>query len=113
MNLNDKVKDFTAVIMNTREYIELKQAHSSINKNPGLKKKVEEIKKKQQELLMQYKPGQNNLEPKILEINAELKNILVFPEANRYFAAGNNFNLMISKIYTNINEAIECDLKNM
>jgi len=109
MNLNDKVKDFTDAIKKTREYIELKQAQALINKNPGLKKKVEEIKKKQQEILMQYKPGQNKLESKILELNEEIKNISVVPEVNRYFAARINFNNMISKMYTIINEAIECD----
>lgn len=112
MNLNDKVKDFTDAVKKTSEYIELKQAHSLINKNPGLKEKVEEIKKKQQEILMQYKPGQKKLEPKILELNEEIRNILVIPEVNRYFAAGNNFKNMISKAYSTISEAIECGLKN-
>lgn len=112
MNLNDKIKDFTDAVKKTREYVELKQAHSLINKNPGLKKKVEEIKKKQQEILMQYRPGQKTLEPKILELNEEIKNILVVPEVNRYFAAGNNFNNMISKVYKTINQTIEYDLTN-
>lgn len=112
MNLNDKIKDFTDAVKKTREYIELKQAHSLINNNPALKKKVAEIKKKQQEILMQYKPGQQQLAPKISALNEEIKNILVVPEVNRYFAAGNNFNNMISKVYATINEAIECDLKN-
>ncbi len=111
MNINDKVKELAAAITKTTKYIELKQAHSLINKNPGLKKKVEEINNKQQELLLHYKPGQKELEPKILKLNEEIKSILVFPEVNRYFTAGNEFNSMISKIFKTINEAIESDLK--
>ncbi|MDT3698762.1 MAG: YlbF family regulator [Thermincola sp.] len=112
MNLNDKAKDFTDAIKKTREYIELKQAHSIINKNSGLKKKADEIKKKQHEILVNYKSGQKNQDPKILELSEELKRVMEIPELNRYFIAGNNFHNMMSKIYMLINEAIESDLKN-
>lgn len=111
MSLTDKMNGFMEAVKKTREYIELKQAQSLIHQNPMLKKKVDEVIKKQRELLVQNKLEQEKLNAKILEVNDEFKKIAMIPEVNRYFAAGNNFNNMMSKIFKTINDSIQSDLK--
>lgn len=111
MNLDVKAKEFTDAVKQTREYIELKQAQSLVNKNPVLKKTVEEIIKKQKELMVNHKSGQEELRAKILKVNEECNKISVIPEVGQYLAAIRNFNNMMSKLFKTINDSIEYDLK--
>lgn len=111
MSLINKAMDFAAAVRNTREFIEFRQSQSLIDKNPTLKKKMEEIKRKQQEILSINKPKQE-IESKILEVNEELKRLSEIPEINRYLLAGKNFSSMMSKILKTITDSIEYDLKH-
>lgn len=112
MNLTDKARELTEAVKKTREYIELKQAQSLLNKNPVLKKKVEEIIKKQQELMVNYKSGQEELKAKIMQLNEESSKIAQIPEVGNYLTAIRNFNNMMSNVFKTINNLIEYDLKN-
>jgi len=111
MSLINKAMDFVDAIRETREFNELRQSQSLIDKNPTLKKKMVEIKRKRQEILSINKPRQE-IEAKILEINEELNKLSEIPEINRYLLAGKNFNSMISKIFKTITDSIGHDLNN-
>lgn len=113
MNLTDKAKEFTNAVKQTVEYIELKQAHTLIEKNPSLKKKMDELVRRQQELMTNYRPGQQEINAKTLEVNEEFKRLSVIPEVKKYLTAGNNFNNMISKVFKTIHDSIERDLKTI
>jgi len=110
MNLITKAMDFADAIRQTREFMELKQAQNLIDRIPTLKKKVGEIKIKQQEILSIHKPGPE-FESKLFELNEEFKRLSEIPEINRFLAAGNNFNNMMSNVFRAINDSIESHLK--
>jgi cell fate (sporulation/competence/biofilm development) regulator YmcA (YheA/YmcA/DUF963 family) len=112
MSLTDKVIDLAGSIKKTREHVELKQAQSWINKNPELKKRVEDIRRKQQEVLS-TNSNSEEIKFKIHEINEEIKRLSTIPEVNSYLIAGNSFANMMSTIYKTIYDLIESDLKKI
>lgn len=109
MSLNELAAALANAVVKTREFLELKQAQASIEQKRDLKIKVDEYKKKQQEIVAASNRGNVN-GAKISALNEEFKNLSKIPEVNRYLTAMGNFSQMMAKTFKAINDSIESEL---
>lgn len=111
MGLNERIKDLIHDIKSTREFVELKQARTNIEKYKDLKKQVEELQKKQTELL---DPNKSSSEKEYLsnEVNRQFLSLSKIPEVDKLVKAGYNFNQMMTNIYLDINRTLDLELKS-
>ncbi len=107
MPLSVKAREFAEAVRKTREFMELKQALADIDGKPGLKKTVEEFKRKQMETFTMNQPGS-----KAAELTEEFKRLSGIAEVMRYMAAGKKFNDMMLGTFKMINDYIELELKS-
>ncbi|ACL77188.1 YlbF family regulator [Ruminiclostridium cellulolyticum] len=110
MNIGDKAKELTNAVMGTKEYIELKQAKSVIDKNKALRSKIEDFKKKE-DSLYKGKLSSNDAQKRAAELNKIFENLNNIPEVSRFVNAEKSFNDMLQKIYRQVNDTLEASLK--
>ncbi len=110
MNIGDKAKELSKAVMGTKEYIELKQAKSVIDKNKELRSKIEDFKKKK-EALYKGKLSTSEAQKRAAELNKIFENLNSIPEVNRFVNAEKSFNDMLQKVYRQVNDALEASLK--
>ncbi len=110
MNIGDKAKELTNAVMGTKEYTELKQAKSVIDKNKGLRSKIEDFKKKE-DALYKGKLSSSDAQKRATELNKIFDNLNSIPEVNRFVNAEKSFNDMLQKIYRQVSDTLEASLK--
>lgn len=110
MNIGDKAKELTNAVMGTKEYTELKQAKSVIDKNKELRSKIEDFKKKE-DALYKGKLSSSEAQKRATELNKIFENLNSIPEVNRFVNAEKSFNDMLQKVYRQVNDTLEASLK--
>jgi cell fate (sporulation/competence/biofilm development) regulator YlbF (YheA/YmcA/DUF963 family) len=107
MNVYDKCQALTAAIKSSREYIEFKDIKEIIQKEPGLKEKVDEFERIRYEEQLLAMQGEKQNDEKMQKLG-ELYEILVKePKVKDYFDKEVRFNLMVADINKMIGEAIK------
>ncbi len=110
MNIGDKAKELTNAVMGTKEYTELKQAKSVIDKNKDLRSKIEDFKKKE-DALYKGKLSSGEAQKRASELNKIFESLNSIPEVSRFINAEKSFNDMLQKVYRQVNSALEASLK--
>jgi cell fate (sporulation/competence/biofilm development) regulator YlbF (YheA/YmcA/DUF963 family) len=110
MGIYDSAWGFVNAIKSTREFSELIQAKSNIEKNPSLKNEVYEFNRKLGEIYSSNMSA-NMIETKVSELNKQFGSLSRILEVDRFLKASKAFNDMMAKVYKTVNEAIEADLK--
>lgn len=110
MSLNEKAKELAGLIMKTSEFNELKQSKNNVDKNNELKSKLEDFNKRQSSLINSKTPVKD-AEAKVAELNKMFESLSKVPEMSKLLRAEKSFNDLVSKVYKNINEAIQAGLK--
>ncbi len=110
MNIGDKAKELTNAVMGTKEYTELKQAKSVIDKNKELRSKIEDFKKKE-DALYKGKLSSSDAQKRATELNKIFENLNSIPEVNRFVKAEKSFNDMLQKVYRQVNDTLEASLR--
>lgn len=110
MGMKEKARDLMEEVRSTKEFAELKQAKSVIDKNKALKSQVEEFNK-QQMLLYSGKLSAKEAEAKVAELNKKFGDISKIPEVDRFLKASKQFNEVMSKVYKSMNDSIDAELK--
>ncbi|QUH18773.1 YlbF family regulator [Alkaliphilus sp. B6464] len=98
-------------VVNTREFMELKEARGNIDRYPQLKQEVEAFQKKQMEIMSRASSPQE-AEQMLMRLNDEFTNLAQYPEVNRMIKAGERFNEMMLSIYKEINEILASYLQH-
>ncbi|KAB3524859.1 YlbF family regulator [Alkaliphilus serpentinus] len=97
-------------IINTREFMELKDAQRNLNNYPKIKQEVEVFQKKQNEIMSKSSSPQE-AEQKLRSLTNEFRNLSQYPEVQKMIKAGERFNKMMQNIYKEINEGLASYLK--
>lgn len=92
-------------VVNTREFMELREARSNIDRYPQLKQEVEAFQKKQMDIMSRANSPQE-AEQMLMKLTNEFKNLSQYPEVNRLIKAGEKFNEMLLNIYKEINDTL-------
>ncbi|OPJ57006.1 YlbF family regulator [Alkalithermobacter paradoxus] len=106
MSIHQKAKELGDLIKKSKEFIELRESKSVIDKNKELKKKLEEFQKMQMEMYSQN-ISQKDMQRKAAQLNKTFESMYKIPEINRFLKASKEFNDMMSNIYKVINENID------
>ena len=110
MALQGTAKALVREIKNTKEFVELKKAKVDIEKYKDLKEEIERLQKKQMEIFSMNRPKRES-ERLAAELEQKFKNLSRNPQVSRLVRAGKNFNNMMSKIYKEINDQLDSELK--
>ena len=109
MDLRLATSQLIIAFENTREFHELREANTKIQKNSDYAKKLSDLKKTQN---MLYKKQLSELEEgRILqELNATLATLSNIPEFLRYFNAAEKFSMLIAQVIEDINKNVDSRL---
>lgn len=110
MDINEKTMELVSIIKSTGEFAELKQAKTIIERNRTLRNEVDQFNKQQMEVYS-GKLSAKEAEARIAELNKKFGNLSKIPEVDSFLKATGRFNEMLAKVYKNINESIEADLR--
>ena len=110
MGLDDNISRLVETIRASSEFSKLKQAKLMLSKNPGLKKDLEEFNAGHKQLLS-GRPVTKETESKIKQLNSKFESLSKVPEVEYYLKALNDFNKMLSNVYSRINEYLEKEFK--
>lgn len=110
MSINDKVKELTSEITGTKEYSELKQAKTVIDKSKDLRSKIGEFKKKE-ESLYKEKLSAGEAQKRAAELNRVFENLTAIPEVKRFVKAEKEFNDLMQRVFKTISDSLESTLK--
>lgn len=106
----DKARELAEVIKTTREFVELKQARSLIEKTANLKDIVVEFNKRQMELYSgRLSAGQ--AQEKSAQLGKMYENISKVPEIDRFLKALKQFNDMLSGIMKTVNDSLDTEIR--
>lgn len=110
MGLYDAARDFINNMKSTREYTELLDSKTNIERNLSLKNEVIEFNKRLGEIYSSNKSA-DVIELRIKELNKQFGSLSRLPEVDRFLKASKAFNDMMFKIYKTMNDSIEADLR--
>jgi len=111
VSFNQKAKELAEILKNTKEFSELKLAKSNIDLNKNLKIKIEDFKKKEQELFKLAKSGKDT-KARAEELNKIFYTLSKIPEVDQFIKAEKQFNdNVVVKAYKAINDSIDSALK--
>lgn len=110
MNINDRVRELTSAITATKEYSELKQAKTVIDKSKDLRGKIGDFKKKE-ESLYKEKLSASEAQKKASELNKVFEGLTAIPEIKRFVKAEKDFNDMMQRVFKAISDSLESTLK--
>ena len=112
MSFNVKIKEFVNILKNTKEFSELKQAKSNIDTNKSIKSKIEDFKKREQELIKMANSGKDT-KAKAEELNRIFDGLSKIPEVDKFLTAEKQFNdNVMLKAYKAISDSIDSELKS-
>ncbi|HEY9062266.1 MAG TPA: YlbF family regulator [Pseudobacteroides sp.] len=110
MGLNNHIWGLVEAIKASSEFSKLKQANDIISKNPVLKKELEDLNARQEQLLtsrLSAKEAESNLK----QLNSKIESLSNLPEVDSYFKAAHAFERMMYNIYKEISGYLEKELK--
>lgn len=110
MGFNDAARDFINSMKSTREYIELLQTKTNIERNLSIKNEVIEFNKRLGEIYSSNKSADIK-ELRLKELNKQFGSLSQLPEVDRFLKASKAFNDMMVKVYKTMNDSIEADLR--
>ncbi len=110
MNIDNAHSMLVDVIKSSPEFLKLKQTIAIINKNPALKKELQELDLNQKKLITN-KLSQKEAEEIMNQIDKKLSGMSKASEFDNYFNAVNSMNIMMDKINGNISRSIQESLK--
>ncbi len=110
MGLNEGTRDFIKVIKSTREFNELIQAKSYIEKNTSLKNEVSDFNKRLAKIYSSNN-SPSAVKAKVSELNRQFGSLSKIPEVDRFLKTSKVFNDMMVKVYKSMNESVEAELK--
>jgi len=101
MSVNNGIKVLANEIRSTKEYKELKEAKSNLDKYTDIKQEIQMLQKKQMELYKSSK-AEREIQKQTNEINKRFQKLANIPEVEKLTKSGENFNKMMNKIYQDI-----------
>ena len=111
MGMNDKAKELAAIILNTKEFGELKQARSIIYKNYELRGKVDAFVK-EEEALYSGRLSASDAEKRAAALKKVFEGLSSIPEVDRFLKAQKSFSAMLQNVYKIINDTLDATLKS-
>lgn len=110
MAISHDINNLVKGVKSTSEFVKFKEAYFNISKNPSLKDQLAQLNKKQVDLFSQ-KLSQKEIQYKKQQLDKEYSSLLKTAEVQNYLKAFNDFNQLMSKVYTAINESMEKEFK--
>lgn len=95
----------------TRQFKELKQAQSNLNKNKKVKEQLEALQRRQMELFKSKRPARD-MERQAKQIENEFQILSRYPEVSRMTKATDSFNKVMGSIYKDISSMLDMELKS-
>ncbi len=106
MGLNERIHDLSEALKATAEYSRLRQAKMVLEKNPALKKELEDFNKKQSELLS-GKLSSVQAESRVKELNSRFEAMSKISEVDAYLKALKSFDSVLSKVYKSLGDSLD------
>lgn len=100
MNINDKAKDLALCIRSTNEFKAMNKAKKELDRNSNLKKQFDEYVKRKNNIYSRYKI--EDASKKISQLNRDYDKFFNHPLVSNYMNANRNFNIMMEKLYKQI-----------
>ncbi|MFZ5987467.1 MAG: YlbF family regulator [Bacillota bacterium] len=110
MSLSERIKDLANAVKDTREFNDLKNAKKGIDSNRELRQKVEDFKRREEELFSLRKSGRDTRSVEE-DLNNLFNSLSKIPEINKFLKAEKDFNNMMAKVYKGVNEFVDAHLK--
>lgn len=110
MGINDSIRGLCEGVQASPEFSKLKQAKALIAKNPGLKREMEEFNAVQKQLYTK-KMSTADAEAKVKQLNAKYEGLSKIPEVQVYLKTLEEFDRMMSRIYSAIGDSLEKNLQ--
>ncbi|PAB58569.1 YlbF family regulator [Anaeromicrobium sediminis] len=110
MSVQQTARALVRDIKSTKEFAELKRAKADIEKYKDLKEEIERFQRKQMEIFSGNRSKRES-ERLAAQLDQEFKSFSRNPQVNRFIRAGKNFNNMMSKLYKEINNQLDSELK--
>lgn len=110
MSINKSIYRLIEEVKVTPEFQKLKNTNSVISNNPLLKKDLEEFNQKQKKL-HSSKLEQSQREALIKDLNTMFNRLSKIPEIDKYIKSLTDFNNMMSRVFKNLNDFLENELK--
>lgn len=100
MDINQKAKELAYYIKGTKEFKTMDRYKQEIEKNKSLKKHLDTYLNKKNQIYSRYKI--DDASKKISKLNKEYINFFNNPLVSNYMNSTNEFNSMMKKIYSSI-----------
>lgn len=109
--MKNKTKELVELICKTDEFIRLKTAKKSIDKNKNLKKRVEDFKKRQLKI-QNSKLSKDQLNSEMMRLDNDFKTLNEIPQVNEFFKSTQEFNSMMFNLFKEININLDSKLNS-
>ena len=100
MNINEKAKELAYYIKGTREFKTMDRYKEELEKNKSLKRHLDAYLNKKNQIYSRYKIDDAN--KRISKLDKEYINFFSDPLVTNYMNSTNEFNSMMKKIYSSI-----------
>ena len=104
MDINQKSKDLAYYIKGTREFKSMNKNKEELEKNKSLKKHLDSYLNKKNQIYSRYKIDEAN--KRATKLDKEYINFFNDPLVTKYMNSTNEFNAMMKKIYSTIEDEL-------
>lgn len=104
MDINQKAKELAYYIRGTREFKEMNRNKDELEKDKSLKKHLDAYVTKKNQIYSKYKIDDAN--KKVAKLDKEYMNFFNNPTVIKYMNSTNEFNNMMKKIYSSIEDEL-------
>ena len=100
MNINEKAKELAYYIRGTREFKNMNKYKEELERNKSLKKHLDTYLNKKNQIYSRYKIDEAN--KRVSKLDKEYINFFNDPLVTNYMNSTNEFNSMMKKVYSSI-----------
>ncbi|WP_455538284.1 YlbF family regulator [Terrisporobacter sp.] len=104
MDVNQKAKELAYYIKGTREFKNMNKYKEELEKSRSLKKHLDAYLSKKNQIYSKYKIDDAN--KRVSKLNDEYSNFFNDPIVNNYMNSTNEFNSMMKKVYSSIEDEL-------
>ena len=104
MNINKHAKDLASYIRNTKEFKEMNNAKTDLDKNRSIKKKLDNYISQKNNIYSNYKLEEASI--KMNRLNQEYNDFFNLPIVSNYMTSTKTFNSMMEGIYKTIEKEL-------
>lgn len=105
MDVKTATDQLIQALANTKEYINLRNIKTEINKDGRLRQSLEQFQNKQQ-MLYTSKLSQDQAQAMMNELNADYEKLSAIPLAARYFSASESFSALLDNVINSVNNVL-------